>query len=108
PQLCELGNDYGVDGVWVDGDCWAAAADYGPAALKAFGAATGFADVPRKPTDPHWFEFLQFNRDAYRGYLRHFVAEVKRASPDLQLCSNWAFSDHMPEEVCALVDWISG
>ena len=108
PQLRELGSEYRVDGVWVDGDCWAAAPDYGMAALKTFRAASGFEDVPHQPGDPHWFEFLQFNRDAYRGYLRHFVAEVKRTNPDLQLCSNWAFSDHMPEEVCAPVDWISG
>lgn len=108
PQLRELGSDYGVDGVWVDGDCWAAVPDYSPAALKAFTAATGFQEIPRKAGDSHWFEFLQFHREAYRGYLRHFVAEVKRTNPDLQLCSNWSFSDHMPEEVCAPVDWISG
>jgi hypothetical protein len=108
PQLRELAGDYGVDGVWVDGDCWAAVADYGPAAMRAFSAATGFQGIPRKPGEPHWFEFLQFHRDAYRGYLRHYVTEVKRTNPGLQLCSNWAFSDHMPEEVCAPVDWISG
>jgi hypothetical protein len=108
PQLRELGTDYGVDGVWVDGDCWAAVADYSPAARKAFTAATGFQEFPRQAGDPHWFEFLQFHREAYRGYLRHFVTEIKRTNPDLQLCSNWSFSDHMPEEVCAPVDWISG
>ena len=26
----------------------------------------------------------------------------------MQLCSNWAFTDHMPEPVCAPVDFISG
>ena len=26
----------------------------------------------------------------------------------MQLCSNWAFTDHMPEPVSAPVDWISG
>jgi hypothetical protein len=108
PQLRELGSDYGVDGIWVDGDCWAAVADYSPAALKAFSDATGFQDIPHRPGDAHWFEFLQFHREAYRGYLRHYVSEVKRTNPDLQLCSNWAFSDHMPEAVCAPVDWISG
>jgi len=108
PQLRELGSDYGVDGVWIDGDCWAAAPDYGPAALKAFTAATGFEAIPRKAGEARWFEFLQFHREAYRSYLRHYLAEVKRTNPDLQLCSNWAFSDHMPEQVCAPVDWISG
>ncbi len=108
PQLRELAREYGVDGAWVDGECWASVPDYGIAALQAFRTATGFEDVPRKPGDPHWFEFLEFNRQAFRTYLRHYLAEVKRTDPALQLCSNWAFSDHMPEAVCAPVDWISG
>jgi alpha-L-fucosidase len=108
PQLRELAGDYGVDGAWVDGECWAAAADYGAAALGAFATATGIPDAPRKASDPHWFEFLQFNREAFRRHLRHYVSEVKKTDPQFQLCSNWAFSDHMPEPVCAPVDWLSG
>ncbi len=108
PQLRELAGDYGVDGVWVDGECWASVPDYGDAAIKAFRAATGIQDIPRKPGDPKWFEFLQFNRDAFRNHLRHYIAEVKKTNPQMQICSNWAFTDHMPEPVCAPVDWISG
>jgi hypothetical protein len=108
PQLRELAGDYGVDGAWVDGECWASQPDYGKAALKAFQAETGISDVPRKPGDAHWFEFLEFNRKRFRKYLRYYIGEVKKTHPDMQLCSNGAFSDHMPEPVCAPVDWISG
>ena len=108
PQLRELAGDYGVDGAWVDGECWASVPDYGEPALKAFREATGIQDVPRRPGDPHWYEFLQFNRDAFRHYLRRYIIEVKKTNPDMQLCSNWAFTDHMPEAVCAPVDWLSG
>ncbi len=108
PQLRELALDYGVDGVWADGECWASMPDYGHAALMAYRAATGFTDVPRSPGEPHWFEFLQFNRDAFRAYLRYYLAEVKRTCPEFQLCSNWAFTDHMPEPVSAPVDFLSG
>ncbi len=108
PQLRELAGDYGVDGAWVDGECWASVLDYGGLALKAFREATGIQDIPRKPGEPHWYEFLQFNRDAFRGYLRRYITEVKKTNPAMQLCSNWAFTDHMPEAVCAPVDWISG
>jgi len=107
PQLREIAG-YGVDGVWVDGDCWGVAIDYGPAALKAFREATGITDVPKKSSDPHWFEFLEFQRAAYRRYLNHYVAEVKRTNPSFQICSNWAFTDHMPEPVSAPVDFLSG
>jgi len=108
PQLRELAGDYGVDGAWIDGDCWASVPDYSEPALKAFRQATGIEDVPRKAGDPHWFEFLQFHREAFRQYLRHYLAEVKKTNPDFQLCSNWAFTDHMPEPVSAPVDFLSG
>lgn len=108
PQLRELAGTYGVDGVWVDGECWASIPDYSPAALAAFTQATGFTTIPRKSTEPHWFEFLQFQREAFRGYLRHYIAEVKRTHPAFQICSNWAFTDHMPEPVSAPVDFLSG
>ena len=47
-QLRELGGDYGVDGLWVDGECWASVADYGAAAVAAFQKSTGLSGVPRQ------------------------------------------------------------
>lgn len=108
PQLRELADVYHVDGAWVDGECWASVPDYSPAAVAAFQKTTGITDVPRKAGDPHWFEFLQFNRECFRKYLRHYITEVKRTNPDFELCSNWAFTDHMPEPVSAPVDFLSG
>mgnify|MGYP000932906071 CR=1 FL=1 len=108
PQLRELAGDYGVDGAWIDGECWATVPDYGEKAAKAFRDATGIQALPKKPSDPHWFEFLQFHREAFRKYLRHYVSEVHRTNPAFQLCSNWAFTDHMAEPVSAPVDFLSG
>jgi hypothetical protein len=108
PQLCELAGVYGVDGAWIDGECWATVPDYGEKAAKAFREATGIQTLPKKPGDPHWFEFQQFHREAFRRYLRHYVGEVKKRFPDFQLCSNWAFTDHMAEPVSAPVDFLSG
>ncbi|MBM3892685.1 MAG: hypothetical protein FJ388_26500, partial [Verrucomicrobia bacterium] len=108
PQLRELAGDYGVDGVWVDGECWASVPDYGAASLAAFRKATGITNVPRKPGEPHWHEFLQFNREMFRKYLRHYIAAVKKTNPKFQICSNWAFTDHMAEPVSAPVDFLSG
>jgi hypothetical protein len=108
PQLRELAGEYGVDGVWVDGECWASVPDYGEAAVKAFREATSIADVPRKPGDPHWFELLEFHREAFRNYLRHYIAEVKKTNPNFQICSNWAFTDHMAEKVNVPLDFLSG
>lgn len=108
PQLCELAGDYGVDGAWVDGECWASVPDYGPAALAAFRKATRITNVPRKPDDPNWYEFLQFHRELFRKYLRHYITVVKKKNPEFQFCSNWAFTDHMAEPVSAPVDFLSG
>ncbi len=108
PQLRELAGAYGVDGVWTDGECWASVPDYSEPALEAFRKATGITTVPRKAGEPHWYEFLEFHREAFRNYLRHYIAEVKKTNPSFQICSNWAYTDHMPEAVNAPVDFLSG
>lgn len=108
PQLREIAGTYGVDGVWVDGECWSAVVDYGPTAIEAFRKATGLADAPRKRGEAHWLEWQDFHRQAFRNYLRHYVGEVRRTNPEFQLCSNWAFTDHMAEPVSIPMDFLSG
>ena len=108
PQLKELRGVYGVDGAWLDGECWAMTPDYGAPALQAFKEATGIAEVPKKPGDPHWREFQDFNREGFRRYVRHYVDELHKFDPAFQLTSNWIFSDLMPEPVTANVDFLSG
>ena len=108
PQLKELAGKYGVDGVWVDGECWGTAPDYGDRAVKMFREATGIASVPRCEADPGWLEWKQFHRDAFKQYVRHYLSGVKSEYPGLQICSNWAFSHHMSEPVSAAVDFLSG
>ncbi|MCL2624547.1 MAG: alpha-L-fucosidase, partial [Planctomycetaceae bacterium] len=108
PQLKELAGDYQVDGIWVDGECWATMADYGERAQKLFRETTGIDTIPRGPGDAHWFEWMQFHREAFRSYMRHYTASVRSAYPDFQICSNWAFTDHMPEPVSVAVDFLSG
>ncbi len=108
PQLIELRDEYDVDGVWVDGDCWATVPDYSPRAINLFRRQTGLHRVPRKPGDPGWFEFLQFCREGFRRYLRYYVDKLHEHDPGLQIASNWAFSSHMPEPVSADVDFLSG
>jgi hypothetical protein len=108
PQLKELCDEYGIDGVWVDGDCWGTARDYSKRALAAFRKETGIRGVPKKPGDRYFPAFTEFCREAYRRYLRHYVEELHRHNPDFQVCSNWAFTSFMPEPVTAEVDFISG
>ncbi|MCY7352179.1 MAG: hypothetical protein LH606_16190 [Cytophagaceae bacterium] len=106
-QLREV-SDYGVDGAWVDGDCWAIRPDYSPAAVAAFRQATGFQEAPKTEKDPHWFEWMQFHRNAFKNYVRHYVEGIHRHNPAFQITSNWAYSSMMPEAVDVPVDYLSG
>ncbi len=108
PQLRELAGEYGVDGVWVDGDCWGTVADYGEKAVREFCEQTGAKAAPREKGEPYWDEWMNFNREGFRRYVRHYVDEMKASHPDFQVISNWAFSDHMPEAVTADVASLSG
>ena len=100
PQLKELAGKYGVDGAWVDGECWATSADYSEKAVRLFREQTGH-DAPRSPQEPFWYEWKQFNREGFRSYLRHYISAVRSEYPDFQICSNWAFTHHMSEPVSA-------
>jgi len=108
PQLKELCDDYNMDGIWVDGDCWAANHDYHQDALRKFQAATGITSTPRTPEDPYFYEFTTFCRNAFKRYLKKYVDELHTHNPEFQICSNWAFSSYMPEEVDINVDFLSG
>ena len=111
PQLSELAGKYGVDGVWVDGDCWKATSDFTPETIEAFEKETGIdlgGKLPAKKEDPYYEEFREYNRELFRRYVRHYVDVLHERYPDFQVASNWAFSDHMPEAVCASVDFLSG
>ncbi len=108
PQLQELATEYQVDGVWVDGECWAQERDYRPEVLQKFQQQTGIQEIPRKMDDPYWFEFSQFNRQGFRDYLKHYVTVLHQSQPDFQIASNWAYSSFMPEPVTIDVDFISG
>jgi len=108
PQLRELAGEYGVDGVWVDGDCWGTTPDYGEVAVREFRKQTGAESAPRKAGEPYWNEWMDFHREGFRRYMRHYVDELKKSHPNFQVISNWAFSDHMPEPVSADVAGLSG
>ncbi len=108
PQLKELSSVYGVDGVWVDGDCWAHQLDYAPKTLELFTKKTGFTEIPRKPGDPNWKAFQQFSRDGFKAYVTKYTNAMHSFNPKFQVASNWAFSTLMPEQVSIPVDFISG
>lgn len=111
PQLLELAGTYDVDGVWMDGDCWKVHLDYHPDMLAAFEREYGISlngNPPCAPGDPYYLQFCEYCRELFRRYVRHYTDAVHARYPHFQICSNWAYSDHMPEAISADVDFISG
>ena len=108
PQLKELNDVYGIDGMWIDGECWAVERDWHENVIRQFQQQTGITTVPKKPGDPGWTEFSDFCRDGFRTYLNHYVDALHAHNPEFQIASNWAYSSMMPEPVTIPVDFISG
>ena len=115
PQLIELAVDYGVDGVWVDGECWSTHVEYQPDIVEAFLKENGCDALPRK-TDgaydmqaPVFQAYKNYCRKRFKAYVQHYAGAVHAKAPNFEIASNWAFSSHMPELVdCPDLDFLSG
>ncbi|MFN4146547.1 MAG: beta-galactosidase trimerization domain-containing protein, partial [Runella sp.] len=107
PQLKEI-SDYGIDGVWVDGDCWAVEPDYHAKAQEAFRLSTGIEKIPTQKNDPNYSIWLDFHREAFRNYVKKYTDALHAYNPKFQVASNWAFSSFMPEPVDIPIDFTSG
>ena len=108
PQLRELANDYGVDGAWLDGECWGARLDFCETAQNIFKDKTGLECMPIQGDAPGFYDLMELCRESFRQYLRHYLDELHKTNPGFQMASNWAFSSLMPEAVSADVDYLSG
>lgn len=108
PQLAEAVSAYDLDGVWVDGDCWAAELDWCDGAKARFTAETGIAEIPMKREDAGWHEWKMLHRRQFEEYLTRWVDALRAAAPGLQITSNWMYSAHAPKPVAANLDYLSG
>jgi len=108
PMFKELVDRYGIDGVWIDGECWGVEMDYSNHARIAWKKATGLDTMPAERGDRHFERFRSFQRKAFRDYVSHYVNEMHAYAPGLEIASNWAFTAHMPEPVKIDLDFLSG
>ncbi|MDT8390449.1 MAG: hypothetical protein RRC34_08085 [Lentisphaeria bacterium] len=108
PMFKELVDRYGVDGVWVDGECWGVEMDYSAHARKAWKEATGLDEMPVERGDKHFERFRRFQREGFRKYLTHYIDTMHAYAPGFEIASNWAYTAHMPESVKVDMDFISG
>ena len=108
PQLKELASKYKIDGVWIDGDCWAVKTDYTASLIKAFKTKYPNEGIPTKQGDPHYTYWIELNRECYKRYFSHYVETLHKYSPGFKIINNWAFSAYMPEKADIPVDFLSG
>jgi hypothetical protein len=108
PQLKEAIDRYDLDGVWVDGDCWAVKPDFSDAARSAFTDETGITEIPGGPEEPGWQGFLDFNRKAFVAYVGKYADALHAHKPGFQVASNWMYSTLAPFPVELPLDYISG
>ena len=106
PQLIELAREYGLDGAWVDGECWAVVVDYSRYATEAYFDL--YSESPPKHGDVDYKKYLKFNREGFRNYVAHYVNAIHEAAPDFQIASNWLYTSFVPEEPSIPVDFLSG
>ncbi|MCL2518050.1 MAG: hypothetical protein FWF15_05750 [Oscillospiraceae bacterium] len=106
PQLLEMALDYGLDGVWIDGDCWATAVDYSEYAKEAY--YQKYQEDPPKPDDEKYPEYIKFCRQGFRDYVNYYVTETHKKAPEFQIASNWMYTSFAPEMPAIGVDFISG
>ncbi len=105
PQLRELALDVGMDGAWVDGECWALLYDYSEHAEKAWNEKTGKS--LKDLTDFDMKDYRQFIRDGFLAYVKNYIEEVKKSAPDFELTSNWLNTSWVPDNI-SFTDYISG
>lgn len=108
PQIKEMIDEYGIDGAWVDGDCWSTAPDYSPVVMRSFKEKTGIETVPKAPGDGNYKEWLDHNRLIYRSYVKNYIDKLHDYKPGFQIASNWAYSSMMPVKVDVEMDFLSG
>lgn len=106
PQLIEMAKDYGLDGAWVDGECWATDPDYSHYAVDKY--KSEYRKEPPRKGDPDYREYLDFCREGFLSYVDHYMKEVHKVAPDFQLISNWLYTMYVVKNPEVDMDSISG
>lgn len=92
PQLREIAGKYGLNGAWIDGECWGCRLDFSDHAKKAFKEKFG-RDVDY---DKDKKEYIDFCREGFWNYIRRYIETINKEYPDFQITSNWAMSSSAP------------
>lgn len=96
PQLKEFSDEYGIDGAWIDGDCWAVEQDFSEKATAAIGDS--LSPIERNLA----------MRQAFLDYVKKYVDAIHEHNPKFKITSNWLYSSPTPDLPELDIDFISG
>lgn len=96
PQLKELIDNYGIDGAWIDGECWAVERDFSEN-VKPY-LRDGLTVQ----------EHTALMREGYLRYVKTYVDEIHAYAPNFKIASNWLYSGVVPGKPEIDVDFLSG
>ena len=108
PQMIEIIDKYDVDGFWVDGENWAALPCWCERCKTEFTRRTGIKNIPYNTQDPHWHDWLAFQRQVFVEYVTKYANAVHNRKPQCIVCSNWMYTIRQPDPIEAPIDYISG
>ena len=96
PEIKEMITEYGIQGVWVDGDCWGVSRDYSDNAK------------PYLKEGLTQREHNNIMRAAFLRYLQKYTDELHEFKQDFHVISNWAYTSYIPEKLTMDLDFLSG
>ncbi len=82
----------------VDRECWKTDPDYSPEAVTAWRRMGLGMDVPRKPEDPKWDIWLEFNRQRFRDCVRNSVDRSHKERPGSPIAVQNLYTTLVPEK----------
>jgi len=104
PDYAQYGPNF--SGVWTEGECWQSNPDYSPATLDAWRRMGLGLDAPRKPEDPKWDVWLEFNRQRFRDCVRNSVERLHKERPGTLIASKHLYTTFVPEKPEIPVDFL--
>ena len=109
-QMKELIDDYGINGFWVDGECWASEPCYCEACIADYRNRRGDENlaIPTSSKDDGWWDWLSYQRDNFVRHVNEYTDAIHAHSPEVTICSNWMYTLRQPDDIAAPVDYISG
>ena len=102
PQLQEMAQRYGLNGVWMDGEAGFIKLDYSPKVMEKFKEETGFDTVGEEPDSPSRIAFIRWHRKRFDEYMERYLHDLHASCPGFEIGSACSGGNIQPEYIKGL------